>query len=190
MSGATSAVLLGTMAVGTGMQAIGAYNQSKANKSAYAYQAQVNANNAKIAEWQAQDALQRGAKTEQRQRLQTAQLKSSQRARLAANGVALDEGSPLSILQDTDYMGEMDARTIQSNAAREAWGYRNQAAGYASDSAMLRSRSDAESPLLAGTSSLLTGAGSVAASWYRFGQAGGGGGRNLSASIQNDGMLA
>lgn len=168
MSGATTAIL----AAGVGMSAIGAYNQSQQTKAAYQYQSQVNANNAKIAEWQAQDALQRGARVEQQQRLKTASLKGSQRARLAASGVALDEGSPLNVLQDTDYLGDLDARTIRDNAAKEAWSYRNQSAGFTSDASMLSARASAESPLMAGATSLLGGAGLVADSWYRHNQAG------------------
>ena len=112
------------------------------------------------------DALQRGTKAEQAQRLKVAQLKSSQRAGFAARGVALDEGSPLAILQDTDMMGEMDALTIRDNAEKEAWGARMQGANYSSDSAMLSARSGAESPTGAAFGSLLTGAGAVASSWY------------------------
>jgi hypothetical protein len=93
-------------------------------------------------------------------------LKSSQRAGFAARGVALDEGSPLAILQDTDMMGEMDALTIRDNAEKEAWGARMQGANYSSDSAMLSARAGAESSTGAAFGSLLTGAGAVASSWY------------------------
>lgn len=171
MSGGISAGTI-IMGVAAGVSAYGSYQSSKANKAAIAYQSGVTANNAQIAEWQAQDALQRGATAEQQQRLKTAQLKGSQRARLAANGVALDTGSALNILEDTDYMGEQDALAVGNNARREAWAYRNQAAGLSSDATMLRSRSDAESPGLAGFSSLLTSTGSVASSWYRTSKAG------------------
>lgn len=160
--------------IGTGLQiagavsgAYGSYQQSKATKAAYEYQAAVNRNNAQIAQWQAADAITRGQKAEQAQRLKTAQLKSSQRAAFAARGVALDEGSALNILDDTDYMGEMDALTIRDNAAREAWGLRNQATGYSSDASMLSSRANAESPMGSAFGSLLTGAGVVADSWYK-----------------------
>ncbi len=160
--------------IGTGLQvagmvsgAFGAYNQSKATQQAYDYQAAVNRNNAQIAEWQAQDSITRGQKAEQSQRLKTAQLQSSQRAAFAARGVALDEGSPLNILNDTDYMGELDALTIRDNAAKEAWGHRTQGANYSNDSAMLSARADAESPLGSAAGTLLTGAGAVADSWYR-----------------------
>lgn len=178
-AGAASATTLGLTAaqwgsIGTGLQVAGvvsgtmaAGRQAEATKSAYEYQSAVNRNNAQVAEWQAQDALQRGAKAEQAQRLKAAQLKGSQRASLAARGIALDEGSPLAILQDTDYMGEMDALTLRSNAAKEAWGLRSQSAGYASDAGMLRARADATSPSSAAFDTLLTGAGSVASNWYQ-----------------------
>lgn len=173
MSGAVSASTLATVALGTaaagGMSsAVGAYNQSKASKAAYEYQAGVSRNNAMIAEWQAQDALQRGARSVQQQQLKTAQLKGSQRARLAASGVALDEGSALHILDDTDYMGQVDVNTIENNTAREAWGFRNQAAGYTSDSSMLSARSAAENPGGAAFGSLLGSAGQVASQWYAY----------------------
>lgn len=160
--------------IGTGLQvagmasgAFGAYNQSKAAKQSYEYQAAVQRNNAQIAEWQAADATSRGQKAEQAQRLKVAQLKSSQRAGFAARGIALDEGSPLNILNDTDYMGELDALSIRDNAAREAWGHRMQGANAGSDASMLSARAGAESPNSAAVSSLLTSGGAVASSWYR-----------------------
>lgn len=173
MSGGISA---GTLAsIGTGLQVAGVVNgvmgasrQAEGTQQAYNYQAQVNANNAKIAEWQAQDALARGSKAEQAQRLKTAQLRSSQRAGFAARGVALDEGSALNILQDTEYMGELDALTIRDNTAKEAWALRNQAAGYSSDASMLQSRANTISPSSAAFDTLLTGAGQVASSWYNY----------------------
>jgi hypothetical protein len=166
MSGGMSAGMMIQVA-GMAASTYGAYQKSKATRSAYEYQAAVNQNNATLAEWQAQDALQRGARSEQTQRLKTAQLRGTQRARLAANGVALDEGSPLALLQDTDYMGELDANTIRDNAGKEAWGARIQGGNYSRDASMLSDRADAESPWGAAGSTLLTGAGSVADSWYR-----------------------
>lgn len=173
MSGGISASTVAVAA--TGMQVAGtvastyaAYNKSRADKSGYEYQAQVSANNAQYAEWQAQDAITRGQRTEQNSRMKTAQLKSSQRASLAARGVALDEGSPLDILTSTDYMGELDANTISDNAAREAWALREGARGSMSNADLLRSRADAENPLFSAGSTFLTGAGAVASSWYRY----------------------
>ena len=148
------------------MGTLGAYHKADMDRQAFEYQAKVAGNNALLEEWQASDALVRGGHSEQAQRLRTAQLKGTQRASMAARGVALDEGSPLSILQDTEYMGELDAATIRSNAEREAWGHRTQATNYRNDSLLLSARASASDPNMAAVSSLLSGGGQVAASWY------------------------
>lgn len=152
---------------GVGLGAAGAYSSSRNTKSAYQAQAQVAKNNAIIAGWQAEDALVRGDRAASVSRSKTRQLKGSQRAALAANGVDLGEGSALNILTDTDYFGEMDANTITDNAAREAWAIRSQASGYSAEASMLSSRASSEQPWLSTATSLLTSAGRVADRWYR-----------------------
>lgn len=84
--------------------------------------------NARIAEQNAQDVLIQGQGAEKSIRMESAQLKSTQIAQLAANGVALDSDSSLRILTSTDYLGEVDANTTHTNAVRQAMGYRAQAA--------------------------------------------------------------
>lgn len=100
--------------------------------------------NARIAEANAQDTLRVGQQQEQQSRLKYASLKGQQRARLAANGLALDEGSALRVLTDTDYLSDIDADTIHANAVQAAMGYRTQAAAYLSeaDNARLSARAD------------------------------------------------
>ena len=107
-------------------------------------EAAVAEGNARILEAGAQDALRTGQLQEQQSRLQYASLKGSQRARLAANGLALDEGSSLRILTDTDYLSDVDANTLHANAVREALGYRTQAASALTeaDAARIRSRTE------------------------------------------------
>jgi hypothetical protein len=154
------------MGAGIGLQAYGAYQNSEATAVAYAAQAQVNRNNAMIADWQAEDALARGDRDASNVRLRARQLKGTQRARMAANGVDLGTGSALNILADTDYFADIDAGTVKDNAAREAWAIRNQAMGFRAEANLLQSRSDSESPFLAGATSLLGSAGRVASQWY------------------------
>lgn len=169
MSAATMATVSTVASIaGLGMSAIGAYNQSKASKAAYEYQAAVANNNATMAEYKARDAITRGQSAEVAQRMRTAGLKGTQRANLAARGLDLGEGSALDILAGTDYMGEADALTIRDNASREAWGYRNNAASSSADAGMYGSRASAESPGTAAATSLLTSAGTVASGWYRY----------------------
>lgn len=163
---ALGAVAPALQVVGAGASALGAFKSSQNNQAAYKAQAQVAQNNALIAGWQAQDALVRGDRAAQTSRSKTRQLKGTQRAALAANGVDLGEGSALNILTDTDYFGAVDAGTIKDNAAREAWVLRNQATGYSAEAGMLKDRASDESPWMAAGTSLLTSAGKVASNWY------------------------
>ncbi len=164
-----TAAAVGSLAFG----AMGAYQQSQATKASMNYQSQVAHNNAVTAEYQAEDAIRRGQLAEQDQRRRTALLKGTQTARLAANGIDISDGSALQILSDTDWMGEQDALTVRDNANREAWGYRVQAQNASSNSDMLKSSADAQSPLLSGTMSVMTNPslGAVASKWYTMGNA-------------------
>lgn len=157
-----------TSVIGLGLQAYGAMTSSNAQKNAYEYQAQVSANNAKIAEWNAQDALRRGEQAEIDQRRKMAALKGNQRATLAARGLDISEGSALNILTDTDYFGEYDALTIRNNAEKQAWGARVEGNNASANSELLRMRAAAENPIMEGAGTLLAGAGSVADRWYRY----------------------
>lgn len=118
---APAAVLLpwaiGAMAVGTGVSVYGQVQAGRAQRKVANY-------NARVQEIAARDAEHRGRIEEGKQREGTARLLAAQRARLAAGGVDIDSGSALELLTGTAEVGEMDALTIRSNAAREVWGLR------------------------------------------------------------------
>lgn len=156
---------LGAQAAGGVAAAYGAYNKSKAEKTAFDMQAKVADNNKQYATWQAEDAIRRGQKATVAQQLKTRQLKGAQIARMAENGIDLGEGSALNILTDTDLMGAIDANTVTDNAAKEAWFYRAQAGNYGANADLLRYRSSAENPMGAASGTLLTSAGNVASRW-------------------------
>ncbi len=105
--------------IGGGIQAAGQIGQGKQDEA-------TAETNRRLAEAQANDALLRGTKDEARYRRVIAQVAGQQRADFGARNVAVS-GTPLDILSDTAKIGEEDALTIRNNAAREAWGYRNQA---------------------------------------------------------------
>lgn len=84
--------------------------------------------NARRAEARAVDALARGAEEEQRLRRQGAALVGQQRAGYAGQGVVVDSGSAAAVQEQTGRIIDQDAATIRLNAAREAWGYRMDAA--------------------------------------------------------------
>ena len=124
--------------------------------------------NAKVAEMQAVDALARGAEDEERFRMVVKGLIGSQRAGFAGQNVDVGIGSPVDVVADSAYLGELDALTIRNNAAREAWGYRVQAENFRMgvDAAGRANNFATASSLLGFGSSLLA---------LRYGFGGGGG---------------
>lgn len=136
--------------------------------------------NASITKTQGQIAIQQGQREEQRLRLGSAQVKGTQRAGFAANGVDLGVGSAARVLATTDYMTEVDAGEIRANAARAAFGYKVQEANqkfaamsaraqgfnYTAGSAFASATASGISPMASGVTSLLGSSGQVAQAWY------------------------
>jgi hypothetical protein len=159
---------------GAASSAVGAYYGAKSQKQSLEFQANMADINARMSESAAQSTLLTGQREEQRSQIATANLKGSQRASLAANGVDLGEGSAANILTTTDVMGEIDANTIQANAVRSAWGYRTQGVNQSNQALMSRASAGAINPGQAAATSLMGSAGSVAASWYSYNKTGSG----------------
>ncbi len=113
---------IGLTVAGGGMQAMGQYESGKANQ-------RLMNQNAEVAEWQAEDALDRGRQAEGRHRVEVRRTIGAQRARIAASGVDISaaDSSAMDLFADTARLGELDALTIRNNAAREAWGFKTQA---------------------------------------------------------------
>ena len=107
-----------------GVQAVtGAYSSWQQGKA----QRYISNANARISEMQARDALKRGHEAEGISRQKTKKLIGSQRAALAAQGIRVDAGSALDVQQESADIGELDALTIKNNAAREAFGFMQEA---------------------------------------------------------------
>lgn len=111
----------------------GGVQQANAQQQQAEYAAAVSENNAKTAEMQALDAHRRGAEAEERQRMLTRQRIGAQRVALAANSVDVGTGTAVDLVAETAAFGEADALTIRANAAREAWGFNEQARNYRAD---------------------------------------------------------
>lgn len=168
------ATLAGQAAVAEGNARIADANAAMARVTA--------TTNARIAELGAQSALQAGQQQAAALSLRAGQLKSRQRASLAANGVDLGDGNAAELQASTDIMKGADLDTLTANAVRTAWGYRAQASNFENDALAAQSnawayRAEAQarkaaaagiSPVGAAGSTLLGGAGSVARSWYEL----------------------
>ena len=167
---AVSSMILQAGAAAT--QTIGSYYAAKGEKTALKLQARINEVNAKIAEGQARDALQRGERQEQAARMGAAQLRSTQRTGMAAGNIELGSETAAAVLTSTDYLSEMDAAQIKANALRDAWGYRMEAVGQRGQAAMSRATARGISPLGEAASTLLTSAAQVGMSYAQLKAAG------------------
>lgn len=173
----TTALSLGATALSTGMGVVGMVGQQNAQAQAAnaaqaqaRYQAQVAQQNQELMRRQEADALQRGQVAEENRRRLTAQQIGQQRAALAGQGTDFT-GSETDILGDTAAAGELDAQTIRSNAAREAYGYQVQGLGYGNTAALetARAANSTYTPNYMGAgASLLSGASTLADKWRRF----------------------
>ena len=155
---------LAMSAVSTGAGFLGQMNQQAAAGAQAQYMAQMAQRNQQIQTMQADDALARGQVQEDKVRAAGAQRIGTLTANLAAQGTDL-AGSPTDILADARQAGELDAQTVRSNAAREAWGYKVGAANAGAEAAMRGSFSPS---YLGAGASLLAGASGIADKWSRF----------------------
>ena len=156
-------IALGLTLAATAIGAVGQVQQGQAAMASAKYNNQVAQMNAKIAERKAQDALERGKREEQKQRMETAALMGRQKAALGANNVDVTFGSPFELINTTATLGEMDARTIRTNAARESYDFRVEAANKRAQGqmALLEGKSQRTGSLIAAAGTLLGGAGNA-----------------------------
>ncbi len=167
MESMTLAIVMSAASAVTG--AIGRFQQGRQQRDLARYQAALARNNQTVAGYHADDALKRGETEEKQHRLRVEQLKGRQRSVQGGRGLLTDTGSNLHIVLDTAEQGEFDALTIRSNAARQAWAHRNEAANFGAEAGLLdaQARNAYADGLFGGVTSLLSGAGTVAEKWYQ-----------------------
>jgi hypothetical protein len=168
---------LALTALSTIMSVVGQVGQQNAQAQAAGvsaaqarYQAQVAAQSQELMQRQAADAVQRGQVAEENRRRLTVQQIGRQQAALAAQGTDL-EGSPTDILGDTAAAGEVDALTIRSQAARQAYEHQIAGVGYGNAGILEsnRARNSMYQPNYLGAgASLLSGASTLAEKWRNF----------------------
>lgn len=151
MTASTAAAVAGIV-----VSAVGASKQAD-------YQSKMMERNARMEEMRAEDAKRRGREEESRLRMNVFRIAGTQASLMAGRGQVLSSETPSSILEDTFMQGELDAAIIRENAAREAWGYGEQAAGYRAQAGLFQQAGGYN----VGTS-LLSGATSVADRWYQY----------------------
>lgn len=150
------ALALGATVGGTVLSAGTAYQQGQVAK-------QTAANNAKMAEYAAQDAQRRGEEEAAAVQRKGAALQSAQRVNLASKGLDLSYGTAADLQDQTEFFTQSDVATTRTNAAREAWNLRARG-----QNELARGKADALNSMYQAGGSLLGGAGQVADKWYTY----------------------
>lgn len=163
---------IATQLTGAGVNAIAASSAAAGQKSKLESAASAELLNAQMYESAAQQELRRGIGEQQAVQRRTANLKADQKVALAANGIDLGSGSAVNILTTTDYMGELDANMTHANSVRSAFGLRRQAQTSKNQADAFKSSANGIDPGMAGFTSLLSDASTVASSWYSAKKAG------------------
>lgn len=98
--------------------------------------------NQRAAETAADDALARGRQEAGRYRMEGSRLIAAQRVAYATSGVDASVGTPVDTMLDTRQASELDARTAENNAAREAWGFKQHGLRYQADRRNINDRAN------------------------------------------------
>lgn len=152
--GITAGVMTGASSLLTVSQA---YGQKKALQIEGDYQNDLGIMNARFAEMQASDAINRGDDEASRIHQQAAQLIGTQRVAAASQNISVDSGSAKQIQEDTVALSNEDAIRAKNNAWREAWGYKVDAVNSRATGAMAKAAANAQA-----ASTMLTAGASVA----------------------------
>lgn len=158
------------MAIGTlltvasiGLKIFGALSGAKSKRKQAAESRKVAEYNADQLDIDAKRVRNKALQDDQDLRLRFAGVKSSQRARLAANGVFVDSGTASTIQRDTDFMKELGSYRIRTAAEEQARTLEERAE---------QNRESGQAIFEAGqnaaTGQLIAGAGQVAATWYNY----------------------
>lgn len=126
-AGTGGTILSALGGLSTAASALGSISAGRAQAASAKYNAATEANNAQLALRNATLAGQEGAANsaieQQKTRAGVAAIKTAQ----AANGVDVNTGSAVDVRSSAAELGELNAITVRSNAARQAYGYQTQA---------------------------------------------------------------
>jgi hypothetical protein len=105
------------------------------------YNAKVARNNARVARWQAMQAMSAIGEQERSVYSAAAQARGRNIAGAAAAGIDTSTSSVANMFAASEVAAAQDIAALRSNAAMEAWGYRNQALEYAAQAKMAKGQS-------------------------------------------------
>lgn len=129
-----------------------AYAQSEALRAKSEFDSIQSEGQRRLSELMAEDTLKRGYFEANQERKAARVALSEQRAAVAASGVQVDYGTAADITRETSLQGFLNADTIESNAWRQAWGYKVQGTTIKSQAEFnaLASKREAQNTLVTG----------------------------------------
>jgi len=166
VGGASTLATVATLA-GAGISAVGSLEQSHAAAASAGYNAQVAQQNAQIQTQNAQFASSQGEQETAAAGAQTKARVATTLANQGASGIDVNTGSNVDVRESEAKIGMLNALTIRSNAAKQAYGFQVNAAGATGQADLLKSQqtSDTTGGYLSAAANVLGGVGK-AASFY------------------------
>lgn len=170
-------VSLGFMAVsaaagiaGSATAAEGQRESGRATQQAEAYQAQVATNNAAIAETNAREDIQAGEVAATNVGLKTKAAVGSEIAQQGAGGIQVNSGSAADVRAGTAEIGMLDALTVRSNSAKQAYGERVTAASDTAQGVLdtMQGTAAEKAGEIGADATLLSGASTVAGNFAKW----------------------
>ena len=134
MSGGIAAAGLVMAAIGTATSVAGQMQQASAAKAAANYQSQVAAGNAQVATQNANMAAASGEAQAAISEQKTRATVGAEEAAQGSSGVDINSPTAKAVRTSQDMTGQLDAQTIRSNAARQAYGYETQSTNFQNQS--------------------------------------------------------
>lgn len=165
-----SQALLASSLASAGVSAYGQIQAGRAAGDAANFNAAMQGRNAAISRENAQIAQEAGEAQAAMQGLRTRAIVGATVADQAASGIEVGQGSYRDVGTSERVLGEMDAKTIRSNASREAFSYRQKASSEDASSTLSRyeAKSAREAGAISAGATFLGGASSAASEYQKF----------------------
>lgn len=158
------AAAMALSAAGAGVQIAGQIQQGNSANAAAKYNAAMSMNNAQIATQNANWAAAEGAIRNEQQGLESRAGEGALLANQAASGVDIGSASAADVRASEHTANMMDALTLRTKAAREAYGYQTEAVDQTAQAALQRAegKQALKASRIAAAGTLLSAAGNMA----------------------------
>ncbi len=167
-----AAVAIGTSVVGGVVSAMGQMQAGKAAANAAKYNAAVATQNAEVQQRNAKMVMEAGQAQVAAQGMKNAAKMGGIIANQGASGLDVNTGSPLDVRSSAAELGQLDALTVRSNAAKEAYGHQVAAVNDTAQAQLdtMQGKAASQAATIGAVGTLIGTAGSAASQWSKWQQ--------------------